>query len=186
MTDEKKSDAVTLVAKREEEEEEVENEASNVNTRTETAYDEKEKVETAFNPTTLEEARKREQQKRLELLLDKTAKYTHFLSSSLGKDTYGSGSSGGDPREPEKKKAKGSDGKGSANAKLPISQPPTVTGGVLRYYQLEALNWLIQLFENGITTHLNSQFTIIIIHNSRSSLFAFKIQHSTFNIPKYR
>jgi hypothetical protein len=31
-----------------------------------------------------------------------------------------------------------------------ITQPPNVTGGELRPYQLDALNWLIQLFENGM------------------------------------
>lgn len=160
MTDNNnKSDAAVLAMKKEEEE--IENEASNTSTKTETAGSEKESAETTFNPTSLEEARKREQQKRLELLLDKTAKYTHFLSSSLGKDTYGSGSSGNDPREPEKKKAKSTNSKetteGSTNVKLPISQPPTVTGGVLRYYQLEALNWLIQLFENGTIHKRHSQ-----------------------------
>ena len=38
-----------------------------------------------------------------------------------------------------------------------VAQPPTVTGGTLRPYQLDALNWLIQLFENGMNGILADQ-----------------------------
>ena len=103
----------------------------------------------------LGEEKKREHQKRLEVLLDRTAMYTQFLSSSLGKETYVANSANVDnsTSEPDKKKRKTKDSSASkpaATATSIVPQPPTVTGGVLRQYQLDALNWLIQLFENGI------------------------------------
>jgi ATP-dependent DNA helicase len=41
------------------------------------------------------------------------------------------------------------DGKAPGERKA-LAQPPLVTGGQLRSYQEEGLNWLIQLYENGI------------------------------------
>lgn len=35
-----------------------------------------------------------------------------------------------------------------------VQQPQNVTGGTLRGYQVEALNWLIQLYENGLLLFL--------------------------------
>lgn len=150
MTDQKEEgaggDAAMMIMKEEEKDTNSDN--------TEKMDTEKEKGGEVPKTLAPEEARKREQQKRLELLLDKTAKYTHFLSSSLGKDTYGAGGSESDMCEPDKKRAKGSN-ETTTNVKIKISQPPTVTGGVLRHYQLEALNWLIQLFENGNQKNTN-------------------------------
>ncbi len=38
----------------------------------------------------------------------------------------------------------------SLEKKKRLAQPPLVTGGQLRSYQEEGLNWLIQLYENGL------------------------------------
>ena len=85
------------------------------------------------------------------------------MESNLGKVTYGAAA--------EEEKDKGSRSRAASKkdlaeklSELPekrllqrVSQPPTVTGGQLRPYQLDALNWLIQLFENGMNGILADQ-----------------------------
>ncbi len=74
-----------------------------------------------------------QKQQRLKYLLEQATVYSKFLSSKFIKSQE---------IEPE-----------SANAcasKTLVSQPAIVTGGTLKPYQLEGLEWLVSLYENGL------------------------------------
>ena len=134
-------------------------------------------------------AEQTEQVRKLQLLLDRTAQYSNFLGSSMGKVTYGGSSTGNAAEDNEKASSATTTAEAETTAasastqpvvqgkaaprkelgeklsELPerraaaarVAQPPTVTGGTLRPYQLDALNWLIQLFENGMNGILADQ-----------------------------
>jgi ATP-dependent DNA helicase len=104
--------------------------------------------------------------KTLHDLLDKAEVYSQFLSQQLAKQTYipddqvAAEAQNGNKKKGRPRKPKGPSQ--SLQQKLDnhlstrtgevavIGQPPLVTGGKLRDYQLGGVNWLIQLYENGV------------------------------------
>eukprot|EP01121_Diplochlamys_sp_Union-15-3_P012282 TRINITY_DN3655_c0_g2_i1.p1 TRINITY_DN3655_c0_g2~~TRINITY_DN3655_c0_g2_i1.p1 ORF type:complete len:283 (+),score=49.62 TRINITY_DN3655_c0_g2_i1:42-890(+) len=73
-----------------------------------------------------------EKWEQLNLLLDRAKLYSSFLGQQMNGDSLGEAKLVGE------------------NVTIKYPQPSNCTGGKLRHYQLEGLNWLIQLFENGI------------------------------------
>jgi ATP-dependent helicase STH1/SNF2 len=70
----------------------------------------------------------RAQVDQLDTLLKKAGAYSMFLGGQLTNDTYGEG-----------------------------EQPTLLTGGTLRDYQVDAVNWLVSLFENGVNGILGDE-----------------------------
>ncbi|KAH3746170.1 ATP dependent chromatin remodeling factor [Pelomyxa schiedti] len=93
-------------------------------------------------------------------LLDKTEMYSKFLSSKLSQAPPTTVIQS--PESTKQRKSGKTKGKESPTKKFQPtqcststnstkhSQPGNVIGGTLRGYQIEGLNWLIQLFENGV------------------------------------
>ncbi|KAL6072288.1 Transcription activator BRG1 [Balamuthia mandrillaris] len=114
---------------------------------------------------------------RLQFLLDKTTLYSQFLSQKLtllqepsggavsqSRPTKKRKRSGNDAEEEEEKESEGeeqndkengtqSNTNGSSSAtemRVGFEQPALVSGGKLREYRLEGVNWLARLYENGV------------------------------------
>lgn len=99
-------------------------------------------VDERIEHDTYDEELKKQQYERLKFLIDKTTIYSNFLAEKLkqGIEEASSQQTGG--KKPGNQKA---DMKKSA-----FVQPKLVTGGQLRDYQLEGVEWLVSLFENGL------------------------------------
>lgn len=79
-----------------------------------------------------------QKQNRLKYLLDQASVYSNFLSSKfINSQTNDSSEIDSNSAAPQ-------------HAKTQVSQPALVTGGTLKNYQLEGLEWLVSLYENGL------------------------------------
>lgn len=130
--------------------------------------------------------------KQLDLLLLKAESYSNFIlenqkrsqSLAITKDSIAqkssSGSHGGDSKENEETDAAAD--KIQVSADTSFKQPPNLSGGSLLPYQLEGLQWLLSLWENGLNGILADEMglgkTIQIIsliaqlrHNNTSGPF---------------
>lgn len=83
-------------------------------------------------------AQQLQKQNRLKYLLDQASVYSNFLSSKFI-NSQANESSDID-----------SNSVASQPSKTQVSQPTLVTGGTLKNYQLEGLEWLVSLYENGL------------------------------------
>lgn len=84
-------------------------------------------------------AQQLQKQTRLKYLLDQASVYSNFLASKFINST-----------EAETEKSDGIPATSSQASKTQVSQPALVTGGTLKNYQLEGLEWLVSLYENGL------------------------------------
>ena len=113
----------------------------------------------------LSDASKATAKERLAYLMRQTDVFSHFIkspddaaassSSSKGGGGGGGGGRKGKGRMTEKQEdelmaRQEAEGGGSAQGTRLTAQPKCVSGGAMRTYQLEGLNWLIKLFEHGI------------------------------------
>ena len=78
-----------------------------------------------------------QKQNRLKHLLDQASVYSNFLSSKFIKNQT---QDANDENEVNLQ----------PSSKTHITQPSLITGGMLKSYQLEGLEWLISLYENGL------------------------------------
>lgn len=85
-------------------------------------------------------AQQLQKQNRLKYLLDQASVYSKFLSSKFINN------------QETENEAEAIDGIPSSGqpSKAHITQPALVTGGTLKFYQLEGLEWLVSLYENGL------------------------------------
>lgn len=84
------------------------------------------------------EAQQLQKQSRLKFLLDQASVYSDFLSKKFINN--------------KANEATETDSNSSAPqpSKTHVTQPALVTGGTLKFYQLEGLEWLVSLYENGL------------------------------------
>lgn len=84
------------------------------------------------------EAQQLQKQNRLKFLLDQASVYSDFLSKKFINN--------------KANEAAETDSNSSAPqpSKTHVTQPALVTGGTLKSYQLEGLEWLVSLYENGL------------------------------------
>lgn len=96
---------------------------------------------------------KKQEYQRLKFLLEKTTIYSKFLADKLKKNEEEAAAEVNEAQEPVAGKGQGTK-KGNQRAaepeKAPFRQPSLVTGATLRDYQLEGVEWLVSLFENGL------------------------------------
>lgn len=84
-------------------------------------------------------AQQLQKQNRLKYLLDQASVYSKFLSSKfISNQTQNEGECIDESTTQ------------SQMSKTQVSQPALVTGGTLKSYQLEGLEWLVSLYENGL------------------------------------
>lgn len=83
-------------------------------------------------------AQQLQKQNRLKYLLDQASVYSNFLSSKF------INSQANEVNETDPTAS------ASQPSKTHVSQPALVTGGTLKSYQLEGLEWLVSLYENGL------------------------------------
>ena len=76
----------------------------------------------------------------LDILLEKTSIYTSFLAEKLRQHDQVHGSSQTDSQRLTTRK----------HSQSRFTQPTLVTGGELKQYQLEGVEWLASLYENGL------------------------------------
>ena len=76
----------------------------------------------------------------LDILLEKTSIYTSFLAEKLRQHDQAHGSSQTDSQRISTRK----------HSQSRFTQPALITGGVLKQYQLEGVEWLASLYENGL------------------------------------
>lgn len=60
------------------------------------------------------------------------------------------------------------------------SSPSYVTGGTLRDYQVQGLNWLVSLFEHGINGVLADEMGLVRFTTSLAYLFSFSYSCHAF------
>ena len=95
-------------------------------------------VDERIEHDTYDEELKKQQYERLKFLIDKTTIYSNFLAEKLKQGIEEASS-----QQTGKKKAE-------IQKQSSFAQPTLVTGGQLRDYQLEGVEWLVSLFENGL------------------------------------
>jgi len=110
-------------------------------------------VDTRIEHETFDETKRQQEYQRLKFLLEKTTIYSKFLADKLKKNEE-------DAAAEEKAVPSGRRASSRINqidnsddfpaTKIPFKQPSLVTGGRLRDYQLEGVEWLVSLFENGL------------------------------------
>lgn len=82
-------------------------------------------------------AQQLQKKNRLKYLLDQASVYSKFLSSKFISNQTENGGEVIDESTAQ-------------SSKTQVSQPALVTGGTLKSYQLEGLEWLVSLYENGL------------------------------------
>ena len=96
---------------------------------------------------------------RLDKLLHKTSIYSGFLEKKLLSSITSRGVHDDQDGEPAPKKARSSDvrtlGKADKN-EIEVAQPK-ILRGTLRDYQLDGLQWMVSLYENGINGILGDE-----------------------------
>lgn len=101
-------------------------------------------VGTRIEHDTFNEHVNKQQVQRLKFLLEQTTVYSKFLAEKLKQKTEDAEV----VKQPSKRTGK-SNGKKEA-VHPDFCQPSLITGGTLRDYQLEGVEWLVSLFENGL------------------------------------
>ncbi|XP_055698937.1 chromatin-remodeling complex ATPase chain Iswi-like [Phlebotomus papatasi] len=109
------------------------------------------RLEKAQTTALFNENATRNMERRLEYLIKESQLYDHFITNSKRREGRGS--------QKNKKFVKGKEGKAhkageNSQAKDVFkfySTPDFIQNGVMRDYQIEGLNWMISLYENGIS-----------------------------------
>lgn len=101
------------------------------------------RVGTRIEHDTFDEHVNKQQVERLKFLLEQTTVYSKFLADKLKQK-----SDEAEANPSLKKSGKSKTRKDDSSASF--QQPSLITGGKLRDYQLDGVEWLVSLFENGL------------------------------------
>jgi ATP-dependent DNA helicase len=90
--------------------------------------------------------------KRLHFLLDKTKLFSKFLGDRIvpNSDNAQPDAKPAQPNAPTSKKRKHEEVDAPKPSSNNRTQPSLISGGPMKDYQIEGLNWLVNLFENGV------------------------------------
>lgn len=110
-------------------------------------------IDSRIEHATFNEHVKQQEFQRLKYLLEKTTVYSKFLAEKLKKNEEDA-VKGIEEEDEEPTKGRRLSSRRAPKApqdgKGPFQQPALITGGTLKGYQLEGVEWLVSLFENGL------------------------------------